>query len=169
MTMDLSTCCNYGKALMDECVQIKNELIGLKGQYDEVRKQALSESEARVRQNLIHLCVLRPKCYSLYQLSLQIESERRHEALVREWRSQIESRQADFDALQSQLQPPRDLELLKLHVTEELAGPYNAKIGSLESELSRAKSAYNGLQREFEVRHLLLKTLGQSSAVDIIL
>lgn len=51
-------------------------------------------------------------------MDVQVEAERKHEALVREWQAQLLQRQAEMDALQAELAPPPDLELLKLQVRE---------------------------------------------------
>lgn len=73
-------------------MQVRHELLALKAQYDDARRQVLAEIEMRV------------------------DVERRHEALVRDWRGQLEAREKEFESLQQHLAPPRDLEMLKVQV-----------------------------------------------------
>jgi len=78
--------------LRGQCERMRGELLQLKTSYDETRRALLAEGEAR------------------------ITVERAHEALVAQWRGQLESRERELDAVQAALAPPRDLEALKAQV-----------------------------------------------------
>ncbi|RYG44330.1 hypothetical protein EON67_11880 [archaeon] len=48
--------------------------------------------------------------------TLQFAVERSHEALMREWRAQLDARAQELEQMQARLAPPRDLEQLKVQV-----------------------------------------------------
>jgi len=106
--------------------RLRGELLTLKAQHDEARRAAMSEAEARVA------------------------VERAHESLVRQWRQQLEAREAELTAMQAQLAPPRDLEQLKAQLADEMAAPYAARQAALEGELETNRAAVATLTRQLE-------------------
>ena len=68
----------------------------------------------------------------------QINAEREYDRIIRSWKSELSAKQREFEALQMSMQPPRDLQLLKIQIQEELEVPYSQKISELEA-LVRSK------------------------------
>lgn len=74
------------------CLQLRDEMLRLKADADEARVHIREEAEARD------------------------ELQRRHEILVAQWRSAVEQREREMEELQERMNPPRDLELLRVQV-----------------------------------------------------
>lgn len=113
-------------ALRGNYEALRDELIALKGQYDEARRQAITEAEARVA------------------------TERRHEQLVRQWQEQLQARERELEEISAQISPPRDLEQLRSQIATELEEAHLNRLNALESDLSATRSAFMALQREHE-------------------
>ena len=62
-----------------------------------------------------------------------MNAEREHDKLIRSWKTELTAKQREFEKLQQSLQPPRDLQLLRIQIQEELEVPYGQRIAELES------------------------------------
>ena len=62
-----------------------------------------------------------------------MNAEREHDKLIRSWKTELTTKQREFEKLQQSLQPPRDLQLLRIQIQEELEVPYGQRIAELES------------------------------------
>jgi hypothetical protein len=78
--------------LLRRLLQLRAEMMRLKAERDDIAASLAAESDAR------------------------IEQQRQHEALIAEWRQALEVREKDMEDLQERLNPPRDLELLRVQV-----------------------------------------------------
>jgi hypothetical protein len=97
-----------------------------------------------------------------------------HESLIEQWRHALEIREKDMEDLQERLQPPRDLELLRvqvcanskacslaasssgalclslLQIAEELSSGHATRVAALEADVERFRSGLYELQRCYE-------------------
>ena len=64
----------------------------------------------------------------------QIEVERAHETLIDRWRTQLEQKQREIEALHASMAPPKDLEVLRAKIQEELEIPHGKRIEELETQ-----------------------------------
>ncbi|RLN98692.1 hypothetical protein BBJ28_00016229 [Nothophytophthora sp. Chile5] len=71
--------------------------------------------------------------------------------LIAKWKKQLEVKARAFETLQKKFAPPRDLEQLRIKIQEEMEGPYQQRIESLQDEVERHRQLSFDLRREFEV------------------
>ncbi|CAE7877143.1 CEP83, partial [Symbiodinium sp. KB8] len=115
--------------------KVKQELTRMKGKHDAVRQQYMDEAE--------------------------LELEQKHEELVSEWKQQLESKEQEFLAMQEQMAPPRDLDVLRVRIQEELEVPHQKRVAELEAAIEKHRALYFTSKREAE---LLKAEFEQSSA-----
>lgn len=63
-----------------------------------------------------------------------MELQQRHEAMVGQWRSALEQREREMEDLQERLNPPRDLDLLRAQIAEEMSASHAAHVAALQAE-----------------------------------
>ena len=66
----------------------------------------------------------------------------------------MEQKAAEFDKLQANLAPPRDLDLLRMKIQEELEVPHQQKVSKLSADVEKYREMFYNVRRE----HELLKT-----------
>lgn len=81
---------------------------------------------------------------------MQIDSDKKHEELIAKWKKQLEVKARAFESLQKKFAPPRDLEQLRIKIQEEMEGPYQQRINSLQDEVERHRQISFDMRREFE-------------------
>lgn len=108
---------------------VKTDLLKMRAKYQDARRTMLEEAEARV------------------------SVEKKHEDLVAQWRQQLEAKAEEFDELQRTLSVPRDLDMLRMKIQEEMEVPHNAKVAELKAQCEEATKRFNNTWRE----HTLLK------------
>ncbi|KAF1776268.1 hypothetical protein GQ600_12748 [Phytophthora cactorum] len=91
-----------------------------------------------------------------------IESDRKHEELIGKWKKQLEVKARAFESLQKKFAPPRDLEQLRIKIQEELEGPYQQRIDSLQDDVERQRHMSFDMRRELET----LKTEYEQFSID---
>ncbi|KAJ9517653.1 hypothetical protein QJQ45_025120 [Haematococcus lacustris] len=80
----------------------------------------------------------------------QVNVERQYQALCESWRVELEDKQRSFEAARAQIIGPRDIELIKIKLMEEVEGPYKLKCDLLGKEAEAAQQNYVQLRREHE-------------------
>ena len=90
--------------------QLRDEMVRLKAIAEEARAQVGAEGDARM------------------------ELQQRHEAMVGQWRSALEQREREMEDLQERLNPPRDLDLLRAQIAEEMSASHAAHVAALQAE-----------------------------------
>ncbi|RLN26466.1 hypothetical protein BBJ28_00012864 [Nothophytophthora sp. Chile5] len=137
-------------ALLRQIVQLNTDL---------QKTAALSQTLQRERDDVQQLNVkvtfcfhseskrLHERCDKL-QLVLMQETEHK---LIAKWKKQLEVKARAFETLQKKFAPPRDLEQLRIKIQEEMEGPYQQRIESLQDEVERHRQLSFDLRREFEV------------------
>ena len=103
---------------------LKEELIKTREKYSDARREMLEEAE------------------------LKAELENKVDELVRAARSEIEEKAAEMDALQAKLAPPRDLDMLRIKIQEELELPHQRKVAALEAEVGKFQEMFFNVRKE---------------------
>ncbi|TYZ59480.1 hypothetical protein PybrP1_007092, partial [[Pythium] brassicae (nom. inval.)] len=99
---------------------------------------------------------LNERCDKLQLVLMQeteqkIESDKRHEDLIAKWKRQLEAKARAFESLQKKFAPPRDLGQLRFTIQEELEGPHQQRVESLQDEVEKYRQIAFNLRRECEV------------------
>jgi hypothetical protein len=93
---------------------------------------------------------------------IRIEVEQNHDSIVRSWKLQLDQKAQDLMELQQQMAPPRDLDLLRIKIQEELEAPHQEKVARLESEVGKYREMFYNVRRE----HELLRTEFEQFSLD---
>eukprot|EP00644_Phytophthora_capsici_P011070 jgi/Phyca11/16126/fgenesh1_pg.PHYCAscaffold_18_\ len=141
-------------ALLRQIVQLNTDL---------QKTVALSQTLQRERDDTQQLNVklrgdlkrLQERCDKLQLVLMQeteqkIDSDKKHEELIAKWKKQLEVKARAFESLQKKFAPPRDLEQLRIKIQEEMEGPYQQRINSLQDEVERHRQISFDMRREFE-------------------
>jgi hypothetical protein len=67
-----------------------------------------------------------------------------------EWKTQLDEKALEFERLQERIAPPRDLDMLRIKIQEELSAPHAAKLAAMESEIEKFRSMFYNSRREYE-------------------
>lgn len=67
----------------------------------------------------------------------QAEIEDRYDALLKDLRDQLEHKASEMERMQSQMAPPRDLDMLRSQLQEELEGPHRAQLSKMEEDVEK--------------------------------
>ncbi|KAG6974818.1 hypothetical protein JG687_00000158 [Phytophthora cactorum] len=118
--------------------KLKGEVKRLQERYDKMQLVLMQETEQK------------------------IESDRKHEELIGKWKKQLEVKARAFESLQKKFAPPRDLEQLRIKIQEELEGPYQQRIDSLQDDVERQRHMSFDMRRELET----LKTEYEQFSID---
>ena len=79
------------------------------------------------------------------------KSERDYETLLSNLRSQLQNQMADFQDLQAKLEPPRDLDALRIRIQEEVEIPHRQRERELEAEIAKFRKLYFEEKRGREI------------------
>ena len=126
------------ETLAETLTGVKSENVKLRDKYSDIRKRYYDENKQR------------------------IEIENTHEEIVRAWKQQLEQKAAEFDKLQANLAPPRDLDLLRMKIQEELEVPHQQKVSKLSADVEKYREMFYNVRRE----HELLKTEFEQFTID---
>ena len=126
------------ETMADALSATKAENTKLRDKYNDIRKRYYDENKQR------------------------IEIENTHEEIVRSWKLQLEQKAAEFDKLQANLAPPRDLDLLRMKIQEELEVPHQQKVRKLTVDVEKYREMFYNVRRE----HELLKTEFEQFTID---
>eukprot|EP00873_Tetraselmis_striata_P041215 jgi/Tetstr1/461479/TSEL_006585.t1 len=127
----------YGEGDLHE---VRRENSQLKKNFDNLKEIHLGVQEANQK--------LQQRYNSLYQE--RVEVERQYQQLCESWRLELEQKQKQFDEARKQIMQPRDLELLRLKMLEEVEAPFKQKCHALAKEAEAGQEAFVRLRREHE-------------------
>ncbi|KAF4323235.1 hypothetical protein BBO99_00003037 [Phytophthora kernoviae] len=156
-TGDFSDAGNAGSrydALLRQIVQLNTDL-----QKTAALSQTLQRERDDTQQHNVKLKSevkrLNERCDKLQLVLMQeteqkIDADRKHEELIGKWKKQLEVKARAFETLQKKFAPPRDLEQLRIKIQEELEGPYQQRIESLQDEVEQHRQMSFDIRREFE-------------------
>ena len=88
--------------------------------------------------------------------------EKSHDERCRVWKAQLDAKAEEFEAIQAQFAAPRDLDLLKLRIQEEIEAPHKHKMHLLEEESQKFRELFYNIRRQ----HELLKTEYEQYTID---
>ena len=80
--------------------------------------------------------------------SQRAQMEREYDALRARWSAELEGKSREFEELQNQMIPPRDLEAMRLKLIEETEAPWRERARASEAELERARASATALKRD---------------------
>ena len=95
-------------SLSENYYRIKEDHTGLREKYSDTRRRFYDEQK------------------------LRMEVEQNHDSIVRSWKLQLDQKAQDFMELQQNMAPPRDLDLLRIKIQEELEAPHQEIVSRLE-------------------------------------
>ena len=125
-------------SLSENYYRIKEDHTGLREKYSDTRRRFYDEQK------------------------LRMEVEQNHDSIVRSWKLQLDQRAQEFMELQQQMAPPRDLDLLRFKIQEELEAPHQEKVSRLEKETAKYREMFYNVRRE----HELLRTEFEQFSID---
>ncbi|RHY31926.1 hypothetical protein DYB32_003033 [Aphanomyces invadans] len=112
------------------------------------------------------------------ETEFKVQSDRKHEALMHKWKQQLEIKAREFEVLQKNLAPPKDLDQLRLAIQEEVELPHRQRVHflsciclacnlrwqtqALQLEIEKFREMYYTTRREFEI----LKTEHEQTLVN---
>ena len=103
---------------------------------------------------------MRSRYYQENQEKTEIANK--HEEIVRAWKIQCEQKAAEIDKMQAKIGPPRDLDLLRMKILEELEVPHQQKVRRLNEDVEKYRTLFYNVRRE----HELLKTEFEQYTID---
>lgn len=118
--------------------QLKLDLGRQRAKADDIRRQWHQEAKAK------------------------LSVEKKYEELIAGWNEQLEGKAKEFEELRATLAPPRDLDVLRVKIREELEVPYKEKIAGLQAAAAKYQDMFFNVRRE----HELLKTEFEQFTID---
>eukprot|EP00775_Hariotina_reticulata_P003829 gene3829-4086_t len=88
----------------------------------------------------------------------RVAVEQQYQKLCDSWRSELEEKQHQFEQARAQVLQPRDLDLLRLQLLEEVEAPFKTKCQALAQEAEAAQKQYVDLRREHEALQNSIRT-----------
>ncbi|KAG2432160.1 hypothetical protein HXX76_009082 [Chlamydomonas incerta] len=139
--------------------QLKTENVDLKRNFDNLKGLHLQLVESNK--------TLQARYAALYDDRTNVEKQ--YQSLCESWRVELEEKQRQLDAAKAQILGPRDLEVLRVKLLEEVDAPYRAKTENLAKEAESSHAAYTKLRREYEelqniYRSMEVRTVGDQEA-----
>ncbi|KAG2488733.1 hypothetical protein HYH03_012732 [Edaphochlamys debaryana] len=139
--------------------QLKAENVDLKRNFENLKALHLQLSE--------NYKGLQGRYSGLYEERNNVEKQ--YQSLCESWRIELEEKQKQLEATKAQILGPRDLEVLRVKLLEELEAPYRAKCDNLAREAESSHQAYVKLRRDYEelqntYRSLEVRTVGDQEA-----
>uniref|UniRef100_A0A7S0ULS0 Uncharacterized protein n=1 Tax=Polytomella parva TaxID=51329 RepID=A0A7S0ULS0_9CHLO len=99
--------------------------------------------------------------------------EKQYQSVCQSWKVELDEKTKQFEEAKAQILAPRDIELLKIKLMEDIEGPYKSKITTLEEELSVArktqlkeKRAHDQLKNEIQTLELRQRQKDEQSRID---
>ncbi|RHZ40413.1 hypothetical protein DYB26_016427 [Aphanomyces astaci] len=124
-TMDPSGCPPNGRYeyLLQQVVQLNTDLhktVAL-SQSLKSERDSLQELTQRLKQDVMRC---EERCEKMQEVLMteteyKVQSDRKHEALMHKWKQQLEIKAREFEVLQKNLAPPKDLDQLRLAIQNE--------------------------------------------------
>ncbi|GIL42532.1 hypothetical protein Vafri_493 [Volvox africanus] len=139
--------------------QFKAENVELKRNFENLKVLHLQLSESYKS--------LQARYAALFEERNNVEKQ--YQSLCESWRVELEEKQRHLEAAKAQILGPRDLDVLKAKLLEELEASYRAKCENLSREAESSHQAYIKIRRDYEelqntYRSLEVRTVGDQEA-----
>ncbi|ETW02788.1 hypothetical protein H310_05277 [Aphanomyces invadans] len=152
--------------LLQQVVQLNTDLhktVAL-SQSLKAERDSLQELTNRLKQDVMRC---EERCEKMQEVLMtetefKVQSDRKHEALMHKWKQQLEIKAREFEVLQKNLAPPKDLDQLRLAIQEEVELPHRQRTQALQLEIEKFREMYYTTRREFEI----LKTEHEQTLVN---
>jgi len=142
LTQDLSTAVNIHERLRSDHQALKELYEAVKSEHTRLKEQYTAARQDSARHES-----------SKRQLEADFDSQRRL------WKQKLDVKIAEFEELQQQVSPPRDLDMLRLKITEEVEGPFRAQVRQLEAKMAEDAKRTTEAKRHAEVLKIELAQL----------
>ncbi|RHY48671.1 hypothetical protein DYB38_009964 [Aphanomyces astaci] len=156
-TMDPSGCPPNGRYeyLLQQVVQLNTDLhktVAL-SQSLKSERDSLQELTQRLKQDVMRC---EERCEKMQEVLMteteyKVQSDRKHEALMHKWKQQLEIKAREFEVLQKNLAPPKDLDQLRLAIQDEVELPHRQRTQGLQLEIDKYREMYYSVRRDFEI------------------
>mmetsp|Transcript_37158 Transcript_37158/g.72986 ORF Transcript_37158/g.72986 Transcript_37158/m.72986 type:complete len:661 (+) Transcript_37158:58-2040(+) len=121
---------------LDKSIKFANQM---KNDYD-IIKEAYSKLKQEHAEMSTALSEAKAECELAYQAKSAIERE--CEQLYKQWNSQLKAQADNFSEIQAQMVPSRELEMLRIQMTQELELPHRQRIEALSEEINKFRDMY---------------------------
>ena len=160
------------RGLAEELTNLRQENTILQGNVDEVRFFALRSAHLLLPDLRPPGTDLRLLCYLIAQLKAQHtkiqtaydslasqyydltneknDMERFYKEQVETWRGDLELKHAQFEEARAQIMQPRELDMLRKQLMEEIETPARAKLHAYEAEIEEQTERYTQAVRDLE-------------------
>ncbi|CAK4672399.1 unnamed protein product [Aphanomyces euteiches] len=152
--------------LLQQIVQLNTDLhkTVAMSQSLKAERDSLHELTERLKQDVIRS---EEKCDKMQEVLMtetefKVQSDRKHEQLVHKWKQQLEAKAKEFELLQRNLAPPKDLDQLRLAIQDEVEMPHRQRVQSLQLEIDKYREMFYNVRREYEI----LKTEHEQTIVN---
>ncbi|CAK4979444.1 unnamed protein product [Aphanomyces euteiches] len=152
--------------LLQQIVQLNTDLhkTVAMSQSLKAERDSLHELTERLKQDVIRS---EEKCEKMQEVLMtetefKVQSDRKHEQLVHKWKQQLEAKAKEFELLQRNLAPPKDLDQLRLAIQDEVEMPHRQRVQSLQLEIDKYREMFYNVRREYEI----LKTEHEQTIVN---
>ncbi|PNH10970.1 Coiled-coil domain-containing protein 41 [Tetrabaena socialis] len=160
--MSESVTSEYGEDLAQTLAiitQLKSENVELKRNFENLKSLHLQLNEGHKS--------LQGRYGALYEERNNVEKQ--YQSLCESWRVELEEKQRHLEAVKAQVLGPRDLDVLRVKLMEEVEAPFRSKCDNLAKEAESSHQAYTKLRREYEelqntYRSLEVRTVGEQEA-----
>lgn len=102
----------------------------------------------------------------LDQMSSSTQKDSSIEAAITKWKSQLDSRTKELEALQAKL-APQDLDLLRIKLQEELESTHSARLSAIDTEVDKWRQMFFKVRREYELCRTEYEQFSINSSNDI--
>ncbi|GMH93222.1 hypothetical protein TrST_g7313 [Triparma strigata] len=136
--------------------KLKNENAGVRKNYEEI-KSALVRTRQRYSDTRTAL---------LEQMEASAQKESSIESAITKWKSQLDGRTKELEALQAKL-APQDLDLLRIKLQEELETTHAARLSAIDGEVDKWRQMFFKVRREYELCRTEYEQFTVNSSNDI--
>merc|ERR1719335_211320 len=147
ITQELGTLVGLHERLRSDHVALKELYESMKTEHTRVKDQ-LSQARQDAARNES----------AKRQLEVDFNSQRR------QMKQKLDVKIAEFEDLQQQVTPPRDLDMLRLKITEEVEAPFRAQVRQLEAKMAEDQKRATEAKRHSEVLKIELQQVRKEGA-----
>merc|ERR1719335_1179077 len=147
ITQELGTLVGLHERLRSDHVALKELYESMKTEHTRVKDQ-LSQARQDAARNES----------AKRQLESDFNSQRR------QMKQKLDVKIAEFEDLQQQVTPPRDLDMLRLKITEEVEAPFRAQVRQLEAKMADDQKRATEAKRHAEVLKIELQQVRKEGA-----
>ncbi|OQS04302.1 hypothetical protein THRCLA_03456 [Thraustotheca clavata] len=141
--------------LLQQVVQLNTDLhkTVAMSQSLKAERDALKDLSDKLKQELQRS---EEKCEKMHTILMnetehKVQSDRKHEQLVQKWKQQLEMKAKEFEALQKNLAPPKDLDQLRMKIQDEVELPHRQRVQSLQMDIEKFRDMFFHTRRDYEI------------------